>query len=124
MSANDKIILDQILDQQRIERAPTASKSEFFEMFVAEQALKEHDLAYDELEAGLIGGGGDGGIDSMYVLVNGEMAQEDVDLAPLKKSVLIEVVIIQAKLTDSFKESVIDKMTAVSEDIFDLLRIT
>lgn len=122
MSANDKIILDQILDQQRIERAPTASKSEFFEMFVAEQALKEHDLAYDELEAGLIGGGGDGGIDSMYVLVNGEMAQEDVDLAPLKKSVLIEVVIIQAKLTDSFKESVIDKMTAVSEDIFDLGR--
>lgn len=91
-------------------------------MFVAEQALKEHDLAYDELEAGLIGGGGDGGIDSMYVLVNGEMAQEDVDLAPLKKSVLIEVVIIQAKLTDSFKESVIDKMTAVSEDIFDLGR--
>ena len=55
MNKNDKIILDTTLDQQHQERAPTSSKSEFFEMFVAEQALKEHDLAYDELEAGLIG---------------------------------------------------------------------
>ena len=89
-------------------------------MFVAEQALKDHDLAYDELEAGLIGSGNDGGIDAMYVLVNGEMAQEDIDLAHLKKNVLIEVVIIQAKLSGSFQESAIDKITAACEDIFDL----
>jgi hypothetical protein len=120
MNINDKIILNQILDQQRVERAPTASKSEFFEMFVAEQALKEHDLTFDELEAGLTGSGGDGGIDAMYVLVNGDMAQEDIDLTSLKKSVLIELVIIQAKVSDGFKESAIEKMTAASEDIFDL----
>ncbi|KWN68480.1 AIPR family protein [Burkholderia stagnalis] len=120
MNANDKIILGQILDQQRSERAPTSSKSEFFELFVAEQALKDHDLAYDELEAGLLGSGGDGGIDAMYILVNGEMAQEDIDLAMLKKNVLIEVVIIQAKLSEGFKESAIEKLTAASEDIFDL----
>lgn len=120
MNPNDKIILDQILEQQRQERAPTASKSDFFEMFVAEQALKDHDLAYEELEAGLTGSGGDGGIDGIYVLVNGEMAQEDIDLTLLKKNVLIEVVIIQAKLAESFKEGTIEKMTATSEDIFDL----
>lgn len=122
MSVNDKIILDQILDQRHQETVPTASKSEFFEMFVAEQVLKNHDLAYEELEAGLIGSGGDGGIDAMYVLVNGEMAQEDIDLAPLKKNILIEVVIIQAKLSESFGESAIEKMTVTSEDIFDLGR--
>lgn len=120
MNANDKIILGQILDQERQERAPTSSKSGFFEMFVAEQAIKDHDLAYEELEAGLIGSGGDGGIDAMYILVNGEMAQEDIDLASLKKNVLIEVVIIQAKLSDGFKESTIEKMTGSSEIIFDL----
>lgn len=120
MNANDKIILSQILEQQRQERAPTSSKSEFFEMFVAEQTLKEHDLAYDELEAGLLGSGGDGGIDAMFILVNGEMAQEDIDLTPLKKNVFIEVVIVQAKLSDNFKETAIEKMMAASEDIFDL----
>ena len=56
----------------------------------------------------------------MYVLVNGEMAQEDIDLAYPKKNVLIEVVIIQAKLSESFQESAIDKITAACEDIFDL----
>jgi hypothetical protein len=120
MNANDKIILTQILQQQRNDRAPTSSQSEFFEMFVAEQSLKDHDLAYDELEAGLLGSGGDGGVDAMYVMVNGEMAQEDIDLSTLKKNVLIEVVIIQAKLSDSFKESAIEKFIAASEDIFDL----
>ena len=120
MNTNDKIILNQILEQQRSERAPTSSKSEFFEIFVAEQVLKEHDLTYDELEAGQTGSGGDGGIDAMYILVNGEMVQEDLDLSALKKNVLIEVVIIQAKIADGFKESAIDKLSAVSEDIFDL----
>jgi len=120
MSANDKIILEQILDEQRQERAPTALKNEFFEIFVAEQTLKDHDLGYDELEAGIVDGIHDGGIDAMYVLVNGEMAQEDFDFSSLKKNVLIETVLIQAKLSDGFGESAIEKMTATAEDIFDL----
>lgn len=120
MSANDKIILEQILEEQRQERAPTASKNDFFEMFVAEQTLKDHDLGYDELEAGIVDGIHDGGIDAMYVLVNGEMAQEDFDFSGLKKNVLIETVLIQAKLSDGFGESAIDKIAATSEDIFDL----
>ena len=70
MNENDKIILEQILDAQRLEHAPSASKSEFFQMFVAEQTLKDHDLGYDELEAGIVDGGNDGGIDAMYVLVS------------------------------------------------------
>lgn len=120
MSENDKIILDQILDQWRQERAPTASKSEFFELFVAEQTLKDHDLGYDELEAGIVDGPQDGGIDAMYVLVNGEMALDDFDFAPLKKNVLIETVLIQAKTSESFGEGAIEKMTATAEDIFNL----
>lgn len=118
MNANDKIILEQILEQQQQERAPMSSKSEFFEIFVAEQVLKEHDLGYDELESGLIGGGQDGGIDAMYVLVNGELAQDDFDLSPLKKNVLVETVLVQAKLADGFGETAIDKFTASSEDLF------
>jgi hypothetical protein len=118
MNGNDKIILEQIIDQQHRERAPTASKSDFFELFVAEQSLKDHDLGYDELEYGLVGGANDGGMDAMYVLVNGELAQDDFDMSSFKKNVLIEVVLIQAKLADSFGESPIDKLIAASEALF------
>lgn len=120
MSANDKIILEKILDEQRFERAPTATKNKFFEIFVAEQTLKDHDLGYDELMAGIVDGSHDGGIDAFYVLVNGEMVQEDFDFSSLKKNVLIETVLIQAKLSDGFGESAINKMTATAQDIFDL----
>ena len=62
MSENDRIILDQILDQQRTAAAPKLSAANYFELFAAEQALKEFDLSYDELEAGMTGGGADGGL--------------------------------------------------------------
>ena len=39
----------------------------------------------------------------MYVIVNGELAQEDFDVSPLKKGVVIETVLIQAKLADQSK---------------------
>lgn len=35
MNANDKIILEQIIDQEHQERAASSPKSEFFEIFVA-----------------------------------------------------------------------------------------
>jgi hypothetical protein len=67
MANNDQIILDQILEQQRAQRAPSASKSNFFETFVVEQVLKDADLSDEEIESGLVGDGGDGGIDGIYL---------------------------------------------------------
>lgn len=120
MSANDKIILEQIIEQAHKERASSSSENDFFEIFVAEQVLKDYDLDYDEIESGLIGGGGDGGIDSMYVLVNGDIALDDFDFTSLKKGIIIDTVIIQSKLVNSFGEGAIDKMTTSTEDLFDL----
>lgn len=120
MNANDKIILEQIIDQEHRDRAPSSPKSEFFEIFVAEQVLKDYDLGYEEIESGIIGGGNDGGIDSIYVLVNGELALDDYDISSLKKGVVIETVLIQAKLSDGFGESAIEKLIAATEDLFNL----
>ena len=58
MATNDKIILDEVLKQRKAEIDPASSESEFFELFAAEQVLKDHDLSYDEIEFGLIGSGG------------------------------------------------------------------
>lgn len=122
MSENDRIILDQILDQQRQAMAPTLAAVEYFEIFAAEQALKEYDLSYDELQAGLTGGGADGGFDAVYVFANGEPVQEDTDLTALKRGVQLDLVVVQATTSQGFSESRVEKLAATTRDVFDLSR--
>ncbi|KVM04128.1 abortive phage resistance protein [Burkholderia ubonensis] len=120
MANNDQVLLDQILEEQRVSRAPTATKSDFFEQYVAEQVLKDYDLSDDEVEYGLTGGGHDGGIDAIYTFANGELVQEDFDHTTLKKSVVIDVVIIQSKTSNGFDEATINKLMAVTGHLFAL----
>jgi hypothetical protein len=57
LSVNDRIILDKILEQQKLALAPELTPSKFFEIFTAEQILKDYDLSYDEIESGIVGDG-------------------------------------------------------------------
>ena len=120
--SNDKIILDQLLEAKKLALAPSSSNSEFFEIFTAEQVLKDFDLSYEEIEAGILGGGGDGGIDGLYVFVNGDLVRDDTDFTVFKKGIEIELVITQAKTSAGFNETAMDKFTAVSEDLLDLTK--
>lgn len=122
MPNNDQIILDQVLEQQRTQRAPSASKSEFLEMFVAEQVLKDFDLSDEEIGSGLVAGGGDGGIDGIYIFANGDLVREDFDASNIKKNVTIEIVIVQAKTSAGFDEDSMNKLFSVSRDLFNLGR--
>ena len=120
MSANDRIILDEILKQRHQEVDPNLKQSEFFELFTSEQILKDQDLSYEEIESGLVGDGQDGGIDGFYLLVNGELVQEDPDYSYLKKNIDVDLVLIQSKMHDGFQETPIERFTSVSDDILDL----
>lgn len=120
MSNNDLILLETIIDKTHQTQAPGMKVDEFFELFVAEQVLKDLDLSYEELEAGLVAGGNDGGIDGLFVFVNGELIHEDSDLSVFKKNVLIDVVVIQAKTSKSFEETPIDKLASATRDLFRL----
>ncbi len=120
MASNDRIILDEVLKQRKAEVDPSADEGEFFEMFSAEQILKDFDLSYDEIESGLVGGSGDGGIDGIYLLVNGELVQEDPDYSNLKKNVTLDLFIIQAKIGSGFQETPVERLITASDDIFDL----
>jgi hypothetical protein len=122
MTSNDKIILDEILKQRHAEVDPNASPSDFFELFAAEQVLKDFDLSYDEIDSGLVGDGGDGGIDAIYFFVNGELVHEDPDYSYLKKNINLEIIIIQAKTSGGFQETPIERFITVSDDIFNLSR--
>ncbi|MEW6594182.1 MAG: AIPR family protein [Thermodesulfobacteriota bacterium] len=124
MAKNDRIILDEILKQRQAEIDPTITASEFFELFTAEQVLKDSDLSYDEIDSGLVGDGGDGGIDAFYVLVNGELVQEDHDYSHLKKNIILDLVIVQAKTSAGFQETPVERFMTVSDDILDLSKPT
>lgn len=120
--SNDRILLDEVLEQERSARAPGMSASRYFELFTAEQILKDYDLSGDEIQSGLVGDGGDGGIDSMFVFVNGELVRDDFDPGHIRRDATLELIVVQAKMSSGFAETPIERFITVSDDILDLAK--
>ncbi len=77
--AGERVVLDEVLKQINAERAPTLAPDEFFEVFTVDHLLKDFDLTYEDIRAGLFDGSNDGGIDWAYLLVNGAVVNMDED---------------------------------------------
>ena len=122
MSTNSQVILNGLLQDRRNETQPETSPDTFFEIFVGQEVLKDFDLSYDEIESGLVGNGGDGGIDGIYLFVNGDLVQEDSEYSHLAKGISIELLVIQAKTHPGFQETPVDRFITVSKDLFDLTK--
>ncbi len=120
MADNSQQILDDVIAQKRNEIAPELSEQEYFEIFCGEQILKDYDLSYDEILSGVVDGEHDGGIDSVYAFVNGEIVLEDFDVTPFKKDVYIELHLIQSKTSNSFGEDAINKLISTSRNLLKL----
>ena len=120
MAGNDQKILASVLTQRRDQIAPDASDQDYFEIFCAEQILKNFDLTYEELQAGVVDGEHDGGVDSAYCFVNGEVVHEDFDGTSLKKDVGIELHIIQSKTSAGFRESSINSLISSARHLLTL----
>ena len=123
---NHRIVLEGIIQDLHQQRVPDRRIDQYFELFVAEQILKEYDeLTYDQLEEGNPGGAGDGGIDGAHLFINGTwISEENVDhfIKQLRKHVKIDFHIIQAKYRNHFQHDVLDKFSSMVEDLFDLNR--
>lgn len=117
---NDQIILEQIIRDRCNESDDGLSESDYFELYSASEILKNHDLSYDDIRYGIVGNGGDGGIDSIYTFVNGEPLKEDTVLSPKQRKNTIELVLIQSKISSSFSEAAITKFRESAEDLFNL----
>lgn len=117
---NDQIILEQIIKDRRAESEDELSISEYFEIYSASEILKDHDLTYDDISYGIVGDGGDGGIDSIYTFINGEPLKEDTDINSNQKKNHIELIVIQSKTSPTFKEDAITKFRESAEDLFNL----
>jgi hypothetical protein len=122
MAENDRIILNQILEQKNQEIGPDLDENEYFEVFSSEQILKNFELTYDEIESGIVDGGNDGGIDSIYFFVNGNLIEEDYSLEIYKRDISISLVIIQSKTSNGFSEQILNQLLHTIGDIFDLTK--
>ena len=121
MSKNNQILLDAIVKQEMEDLAEQVSLNEFFEFYSAQQVLKNFELSYDEINAGITGQSHDGGLDSIYLLVNGDLIKEDDQISgKYNKNVDIELILIQSKYENSFSEDPLLKLSRLCRSLFDL----
>lgn len=121
MPANDVIALNANFATWQADRMPGLSGVDPFEYYCVDQFLKTFAVSDEELRAGLVGGGNDGGADSAHFFVNRKLIQEDTDLDP-KTACKVNVVVMQVKQTQSFSPNEINKLVFFSDDLLDLGR--
>lgn len=128
MQHTDFAVLTEILTQRKSEQAVHMKEDEFFEFFTAQQALREHQLDPEEISSGIVGQstqsespGTDGGIDAMYLLVNGRLIrdlEQAEELKNQKQNVVLDVVIVQSSLESGFALQRVLRLKDTSESIF------
>lgn len=110
MAKNDLTLLDSILEDYISNNNPSTKPDEVFEFFSIEQILKDYAFSKEELLQGVVDGRNDGGIDAIYIMVNGHIADSiPPDFWP-KSNAELEVYIFTCKHDDSFKEAPITTM--------------
>ncbi|HDX9578819.1 TPA: AIPR family protein [Bacillus pseudomycoides] len=111
-------ILDDFADQ--LDMTKSSERDSVFELFVAEQLLKDKDLDSDELENGIIGGSFDNGIDGMFIFANDELIQSIEQVSNFKNIKNIEVHFHQYKNNERISEDVVHKFNTATSNILNL----
>lgn len=107
---NDRI--DKYIDENEFKIKNTSTH---FEYFVANVLLKNYDYTFNDLILGQVDGGGDEGIDSIYVIIDNKIfSQCDIEyeeiLKYVNKSSEIRIIIVQSKTSNGFGEKPITGM--------------
>lgn len=127
MPNNELVLLNQILQQRQDDRDEPLPDDKAFELFACEQALRNFDLSEEEVAAGLVGGGNDGGLDGIYVFLGDTLLSEDSEIfvegftksrVPTSERLLL--CLVQAKREGTFRETVFDTVSASTKRLLDL----
>lgn len=120
MAKNDIVLLDALLEKKHVEYSNLRNVGELFDMFTFENILKNYDLSYEELEQGLVDGGDDGGIDGLFVFLDGLLLTETPNSQDVRKHPQIEVVVITCKHESTFRQIPLNNLLASIPELFDL----
>ncbi|MES2904107.1 MAG: AIPR family protein [Pseudomonadota bacterium] len=115
---NTETIVREFVEGERRTRSPEKTISDYFEYFCPQVLLRDRGLSDDEVERGVVGNGGDGGIDSFYIFVNDILVAEDTVFTAIRNGAKVEVEIIQSKLERKFSEDTLNRLTAVTDALF------
>jgi hypothetical protein len=119
MSTNEIIALEARLKHAHEERASEMLEDAFFRIFVAGQILKDFDLTDDDIEGGQVDGGNDGGLDSIYFLINRQLVTDESEINP-KTTTRADLFFLQATRTPSFTEAKVENLNLLTEDFLNL----
>ncbi|MEV5302777.1 AIPR family protein [Amycolatopsis methanolica] len=127
MQDNQLVLIDQVIAERQEARAVALPEATAFEVFACECALADEDLSAEEVEAGVVGGGGDGAIDGVYVLLGDTLLAEDSDIfqedfkaSQVAKGTSLRLILVQAKRETSFTETAIDLATSSTRRLLNL----
>lgn len=119
--SNNQVLLKECIKQEFEENGVYTTINDYFEFFAASQIYKTHNLSDDEIAAGITGGGNDGGCDSIYILLNGNIVTQDqLSTISAPRGSILELLVSQAKYVTSFKEDAVMKWKTISENLLDL----
>jgi hypothetical protein len=122
MSSNEAVALDANFKGWHEKRFPAPPKDlNVFEYYCVEQFLRPFDLSDSQLKTGLIGGPKDGGVDALFMFVNGELVDAETELDP-KTPNTVRLLILQVKEGDGFSPVAVDKLNFFSDDLLELTR--
>ncbi|MFE6458819.1 AIPR family protein [Streptomyces cinereoruber] len=127
MSANDRVLINQMIEEWRNARTVPLSFDAAFERFASEHALHGFGLSEEEIEAGIIGGGNDGGVDGAYVFLGGRLLHEDSEVfqhssaaSQVEAGTQLTLWLVQAKTSQTFSELALDRVSATCKDLLDM----
>lgn len=120
MARNDVVLLDSLLQKAHSRFAGGLDDSEVLELFSFEQLLKDFDLSYEELESGWTDGPDDGGIDGFFVLVDGQLATDDVVEHTVRRSPEIRLFLFSVRHAESFQQQPLNSLASSVSEILDL----
>jgi len=121
MASNDVILLADMVDTSR-EETEGLSPSEQETYFLARHYLKKHAPSHDDILAGIVDGANDGGIDGLYIFVNGLCVRDDAPLRSMGRGADLQLVLCQVKKTSGFSESAVHKLIVNLPSLLDLGR--
>jgi hypothetical protein len=126
-TTNARTLLMRIFQSWRTDNLAGYSEGTAFEIFASELALRSYGLVLDEVKAGIVGGGQDGAIDSVYVFFDDNLIDEDSEVidpaskpSDLGQGRLLELWVIQTKITPAFSETTIDQLENSIRRLLDL----
>ena len=119
MAKNDLILIDSIIEERVSENLPSNRKDEVFEFLSYEQVLKEYDLSADDIKSGSVDGRNDGGIDSIYILVNGHLISDVKNALLPKSNANLEVFFFTCKHRDVFKQDPVNSICTSLQELLD-----